>query len=178
MFAPDRSRSGMLTPIPQTAPAPVTPGIPLMSTQQTSQQSLNKQSDVTAETRSDGPSTEQVEVDVDDASWTQVEMPVPKILSEEAIAEMSGSLVKDWTELEHELTSEDSSSTDGEEVQAGNDLVKQFAPKFECDFVNIKSLVIHCIRERDVFRCGRKLCSSYVPCYEPGGYKCSKCFRV
>lgn len=43
-------------------------------------------------------------------------------------------------------------------------------------YINVSSLVIHCKRANGVFKCGRKIASSYSPVWGPHGLRCGHCF--
>ena len=47
-----------------------------------------------------------------------------------------------------------------------------------CLYINSKSLVIHCVRTGNVFRCGRKLSPNFICIWELNGIRCRRCFDV
>lgn len=167
MFNPDRTRSGMLTPVGMAQGAPLTPfgrGIPPMPSTPKPFQALEAQPEIPQEIRSP-------------ISFAGEEEPLwkgsPVAAFEEASPAEVGLADSDTTEE----NSTQSSSESGSEAE------QQEAPALMLDqpsdfYINNKSLVVHCRRNAGVLKCGRRVTPNFSKVYELNGIRCSRCFDV
>lgn len=173
LFAPDRSRSGMVTPsmmpvvpgtpfkVPVTLPAPATPGFDIRS----AFVPLNVDC-VVAKQKQGVVSFSPEHESADLTSWQHCG-------SEKAAAD-------------DVVSSPDSETTEEDSVQSISDseaeIVEDRRPEFiQPDlkyYLNQKSLVIHCERTEGVLKCGRRVSPHFIVLYELNGIRCSRCFDI
>lgn len=76
-------------------------------------------------------------------------------------------------------SSEDGSSSSSEDSDVEVDGAEEKPPSCSTDsefYVNTNSLVVHLRKAPGVFRCGRRISSSYHPIPFVHGFRCGKCF--
>ena len=167
LLHPDRTRSGMLTPVGMAHGAPLTPsgrGAPPMPLTPMPLQALAAQPEISQEARSP------MSVGgVGEELWRSS----PVAAFEEASPAETGQADSDTTEE----NSTQSSSESGDEAEQSR------APSFHFDqpsefFINSKVLVVHCCRNAGVLKCGRRVTPNLSKVYELNGIRCSRCFDV
>jgi len=179
-FAPDRTRSGMITPRTPGVAAPGTPGVKQEGEMTDAQpQSVTEVSDEELEaTDLDGDGVKLAatflrqagaEVDLPRDGWDE-----PEPFDKDAGAE------DELSETSESVNSSDVSEIEGEDEVV--DLHQRFAPLSEPSFsdvyINCNSTVLHCVGQNGKFGCGRAITKSYVKVWELNGIRCSKCFNV
>eukprot|EP00435_Cladocopium_sp_Y103_P058675 s1435_g20.t1 len=176
LFLPDRTRSGMLTPVGVAATAPITPFgrgappvpstplAPVMPMIPVAAPKVGQIADVLAFGDSSLGSWEQVE-----DSWNHPETPgdVSPSPAEKGQADSDTS----------EEDSVQSTSSSGEETEGEEPRHFSFDPPSDF-YINSKSLVIHCCRTEGVLKCGRRVTPNFSKVYELNGIRCSRCFDV
>ena len=176
-FEPDRTRSGMLTPMAQQTPrTPVGPSSASRLLQQ-----LFEEGEIAApevmqpdEEKAVGGPEPFVEAEVM-PSVSDIGAPVPpgEVRSEERSDE----------DVSESSESDPSVYTSSEEDEQPSAVVhaafeRPPDPMLGDYFINNKSLVIHLVSRPGVFRCGRKLGWLYTKVPELNGIRCTKCFNV
>ena len=181
LFHPDKTRSGMLTPVPCAPGAqPLTPVFQGAQSNVSAPGHVVSAGGVTEPASSPGegysPGTpvddtqvkmepEWPAVDLDDEI---IDVDAPKLIS------------RPWnSDSEEESSSDDSSSSEEEQNEgaASSDRGEQFVPPLAVKwFINAKTLVIHERRDAGTFRCGRSLGPTYFAVPALNGLRCGKCF--
>ena len=165
-FHPDRTRSGMLTPVP----TPATPCPPAHA----------------VATKQSGPEPLQI-IGVAEEVPREPSIGSPSEVDADLMANMEdkqsvGAGQRD--DVEDDMSSESSSSTyESDDDPAPSETIgaRYFdgivpEPAAEQWWINVKSLVIHATKTSETFVCGRKLTQSYNIVAELNGLKCSRCF--
>ena len=185
VFEPDKTRSGMLTPAKEDK-APCTPW---MSEMFTAEGVGDKVEDVLA---SDD------ELPVLDATKDIIEATGGDSARVTSDTEMSalgfkrtlalfgneseaGEADNDWEELSESSESEcsySSSSSEEGRIVKSHPIFEQIPIESGQHYVNNKSAVLHCVTGKDVFRCGRKVTSSYTLVKDLNGIRCSRCYNL
>ena len=180
-FQPDRSRSGMITPVPAprvpepTTPMPATP-LPATTTQMQVVEPVEVPSpraeSIVPSPESPLPETPKSWVKVD---WTNMDLDaVPP--DQQACPD----LLADWENETEGSSSTSESDSDVEvqmEVEAPSDARPQ-APSANWAkwFINGKTLVNHERKSEVSFKCGRTINASYFLVHTLTGLRCAKCF--
>eukprot|EP00435_Cladocopium_sp_Y103_P068717 s1151_g32.t1 len=194
-FFPDRSRSGMITPVPVAAgvdAARVVPETPLPAMKSAANEADAPQL-VVQSPESIVPSPESPLVETP-KSWECVgTTPATQQESERRQwpecsldelekgneADEPPNLLEDW---EGQSSDSDSDSTSESQASSwGGDDLQSDPPKADIAaslkyFINGSTLVIHERRSDGLFKCGRSIGSSYFPVHELNGLRCGKCF--
>ena len=161
-FMPDKTRSGMITPVLEAtgafgSKAPETP-VPPVGEIDPDEQDWEKIADPNA-----------LEEDVSEQDGLPAGEPV-SLHSTEVVEESSSDSTS---------SDEESSGSENEESpEAGHvsdaSVIFNAAAKF---YINTNSLVVHEIKTGETFKCGRRLGHSYCPLNKrTGGLSCSRCF--
>eukprot|EP00435_Cladocopium_sp_Y103_P071432 s702_g37.t1 len=166
-FHPDRTRSGMITPVGVATNAPVTPfarGMPPLP--QTPVVPVTKQKQVVHSLEDDSL-----------GSWQNVQEPetVQSFSLDEIFSPASHGVAESETSEENSVQS--SSSSEGEEEDEPQHRHFNFDPPTDL-YINNNSLVIHCCRTPGVLKCGRRVSPNFSKSYELSGIRCSRCFDV
>lgn len=206
LFAPDSTRSGMVisktlqaagtTPMPRT-PLPCTPVFvshgkvkPVNIAQQPAEEDMSGSADEKQQCNTsshDAPTSQ-------DDSWlpvdkhtgvsdiTEGESSWPVVSDSQQTQEGDQHCANDATAVSDDSSEEDDSeqSTSSSDQECNLPSADR-QPLFEVStnyFINASSLVIHCMRDALVFRCGRKLTPSYIRVNELHGVRCSRCFDL
>lgn len=178
LFHPDRTRSGMLTPVPCT-PAPATPLPPAKACDKSVDQSHDHEGLAGCEKGdlfgySPGTPAEEVQVKRE-ITWPEGELGNGVI-----DLDAPEPLTRPWDSDSDDESDESDSSSSGSEVleipESGKSDASASAPESEQWFINAKTLVIHCRRDANTFKCGRALGSSYFPVPALHGLRCGSCF--
>eukprot|EP00435_Cladocopium_sp_Y103_P038505 s526_g10.t1 len=176
LFHPDRTRSGMITPVALAPMAPVTPfgrGMPpvpatpvhqVAPTIPAADRKADDQAEVLALGNSSLGSWEHVENlwNADDASVGASPSPAD-----------CGQADSDTSE-EASVQSSSSSESEGEEEEPRH---FNFDPPSDF-YINNNSLVVHCCRTDGVLKCGRRVSPNFSKVFELNGIRCSRCFDV
>lgn len=185
LFHPDRTRSGMMTPVAMAQAAPLTPfgrgPAPLPATPQPAPLTPFGRGVPSAcadplplkkkEIQPEIP----LEVHTPVSEGAAVEdffgrSPVPA--EEDASPADVGNAESDTTEEDSIQSSSESEAGDEQGAEHFN-----FDPPSDL-YINIKSLVVHCCRNPGVLKCGRRVSPSFSKVYELNGIRCSRCFDV
>eukprot|EP00435_Cladocopium_sp_Y103_P065902 s490_g28.t1 len=176
LFHPDRTRSGMITPVGLAPMAPVTPfgrGMPPVPSTPVQQvapvipardQKVDKQAEVLAIGDSSLGSWDHVENlwNLDDVSVGASPSPAE-----------CGQADSDTSE-EASVQSSSSSETEDEKEEPRH---FNFDPPSDF-YINNNSLVVHCCRTDGVLKCGRRVSPNFSKVFELNGIRCSRCFDV
>lgn len=185
LFHPDRTRSGMMTPVGMAQAAPLTPfgrglaplpatpqpapltpfgrGVPPVHVESLQEKAEKIQSEIPLETQTPLGEWEAV----DDLFGRS---PVP--------AEEDASPA-DIGNADSETTEDDSVQSSSESEEDGEQDARHFNYDPPSDFyINVKSLVVHCCRNPGVLKCGRRVTPNFSKVYELNGIRCSRCFDV
>ena len=185
LFHPDRTRSGMMTPVGMAQAAPLTPfgrglaplpatpqpapltpfgrGVPPVHVESLQEKAEKIQSEIPLETQTPLGEWEAV----DDLFGRS---PVP--------AEKDASPA-DIGNADSETTEDDSVQSSSESEEDGEQDARHFNYDPPSDFyINVKSLVVHCCRNPGVLKCGRRVTPNFSKVYELNGIRCSRCFDV
>ena len=179
-FAPDRTRSGMITPGTPGVGAPCTPGVKTeRETPRDKVQSAIEISDEEGE--ADKPVSEDFRGPTAELEEHGLEQNVVPGVHDEPLPLVKAVVVEDeLSETSESIDSSDVSECD--DVDDRIDLHQRFAPMTEPSFsdiyINTNSTVLHCIGQNGKFGCGRTVTKSYVKVWELNGIRCSKCFNV
>ena len=179
-FFPDRSRSGMITPVPAppapmaTTPMPSTP-MPAATVTQ-----LDEPSGVASqEVESLVPSPESPLLD-SPGSWRKVDWHEQAMQEDVPEAVDPPNLLGDWRDNSSDSSYGSDSDSDvemrwdeGTTVGGSSRVPSNACVKY---FINGKTLVIHQRRDESLFKCGRVIGDSYFPVASLSGLRCGKCF--
>ena len=175
MFFPDRTRSGMITPVPA-------PGAPVTSTPQPATPmpaAVEVVSEIVKGSDSVAPSPESP-LDDTPKSWQLVGWPANDLEEVDTQHVDPPNLLADW-----DGDSEESSSCSDSESGEDMDQVEELASSSEsrqtsvaCSrwFINGRTLVNHERRNETTFKCGRAIGTPYFPVHQLTGLRCGKCF--
>lgn len=179
-FFPDRSRSGMITPVPApcapgwTTPMPSTPLPPGQPAQAKAEVALANADSVSIAPSPESPLPETPK------SWQKLEWPGHDLDDEFQAAPEAPDLLKDWGESSSDSSyASDSDSdvlvqvADDEGAENASQARSEMAVKW---YINGKTLVNHERRNATLFRCGRVISDSFFPVHRLTGLRCSKCF--
>ena len=177
-FEPDRTRSGMLTPVGSQAPAtPVGP----------SAASRMFRDFVVAEALPPDELEKQLDEAVISDRWSLVgeseklvESPVEHEAQGLQSSTMKGPQEPELSESSESDASVDTSSDNevDQKEEVPNALCKPPEPICGDFFINNKSLVIHIVSRPGFFRCGAKLGWLYTKVPELHGIRCTRCFNL
>ena len=179
-FFPDRSRSGLITPVPvpgvpvAATPLPATP-LPAAVPEQADQVAGT----VVHETASVVPSPESPLME-SPGSWNKVEWPEQELQDDASRAPEPPNLLADWQDNSSDSSYGSDSDSDVEVTwdQGSSAGAPSHASAYACVkwFINGKTLVIHERRNETLFKCGRVIGDSYFPIARLTGLRCGKCF--
>ena len=179
-FFPDKSRSGMITPVP--APRAPGPMMPMPSTPMPSMQTENQEVAMVEEQQdvaSVAPSPESPLPETP-KSWQKIDWPTDEVVDVESQAPDPPDLLKDWDSDSSNSCSDSDSDSDVEVSleQAGEpDKASQAAvPSTLKWYINGGTLVIHERRNEKLFKCGRVIGPPYFPVHQLTGLRCGQCF--
>ena len=179
-FFLDRSRSGMITPVPA-------PGVPLAATPLPStplptavpEQTCEVAGAVEHEVASVVPSPESPLME-SPGSWNRVEWPEQELQDDAPQAPEPPNLLEDWQANSSDSSYGSDSDSDVEVTwdRGSSAGASSQAPACACVkwFINGKTLVIHERRNETLFKCGRVIGDSYFPIARLTGQRCGKCF--
>lgn len=175
-FFPDRSRSGMITPVPApkapsgSTPMPATPFV-MAGTGGHAERSPGGASIV--------PSPESPLPETPN-SWQRIEWPEQddaEQVHEDAVAP---DLLGDWNCASSDSSQESSSDSDvevqWEQVDLNEPASQPSAAARVKWYINGKTLVNHERRNEVSFKCGRTIGASYFPVHQLTGLRCNTCF--
>lgn len=176
-FAPDRTRSGMMTPRPLSAAVPATPPTDL--------DKVLAAEGLLVERTGDVPLSG-ITMEPEDAAarWraavSRVDMESTQSMEEAPPEDGDHEHCDDWSETSE--SADDSSDSDSGLDESVVDFHQRFAPVSEPSladvYVNINSTVLHCVGPNGKFKCGRAVSKSYSKVWEMNGIRCSKCFNI
>ena len=179
-FAPDRTRSGMITPRPPGCRAPCTPGV-----KQEVEMTAGDTPSFIGITEDEGEAVENANEAVTSGvpilmqRETELDPHRLDMTVTEPMIRVTGD-VDELSETSESINSSDVSGEDDDDEVV--DLHQKFAPFTEPSFsdiyINCNSTVLHCVGPNGKFRCGRAVTKSYVKVWELNGIRCSKCFNV
>ena len=176
-FEPDRTRSGMLTPVPSQAPG--TPVGPTSASRLI--QGLLEADRVGLDGKEDS------ETAAVDASWCMIEASEERAELPDGLVtnpeNVPGQKQSEQIELSESSESdpsvtESSDEQEEEQVKVHEAIDKPPKPTSGDFYINNKSLVIHLVVRPGFFRCGRKLGWLYTKVPELHGIRCTKCFNL
>ena len=180
-FFPDRSRSGIITPVPApgaplaATPLPSTP-LPAAVPEQTCEIAGAVEHDVASVV----PSPESPLME-SPGSWNKVEWPEQELQDDASQTPEPPNLLEDWQDNSSDSSYGSDSDSDVKVTwdRGSSAGASSQAPAYACVkwFINGKTLVIHERRNETLFKCGRVIGdSSYFPIARLTGLRCGKCF--
>ena len=177
-FAPDATRSGMLTPNPATPAVPGTPvghGVQLRVDEHEDDKGAYGPEVVPCKTSDE--EVHSVNEDVESVGMVSgVDSKHPSDVGDSPFVKVTDDDVVSSTS---ESNADDSSSSDGEERIV--DIYKHYGREEPLQFdvfINNTSLVLHCVGAAGRFRCGRVVTKTYSRVQELNGIRCTRCFDV
>ena len=177
-FAPDATRSGMLTPKPASAPVPTTPvgfNVEMRVAGDDCDHAGALQEVISCKSSDEGATNETGVVEIDEdrsecGSFQKVSVGNPPTIE--------GLSDDNWSSTS-ESNADQSSSSDAEDRII--DIYQHYGPKEPLQFdtyINNGSLVLHCVGKEGRFRCGRLITKTYSRVHELNGIRCTRCFDV
>ena len=185
VFEPDKTRSGMITPVRESQ----APSTPWMSRVLTADEVGNVgdeifKSDDELPLLHAAPDANAVQVrdSISSASGTdEAAKDFRSSLAAFGCQQEVRSAAGDSEELSETSESErsySSSSSEERRIVKTHPVFEQVPIESGQHYVNNNSAVLHCVTGRDVFRCGRKVTSSYTLVKELNGIRCSRCYNL
>eukprot|EP00435_Cladocopium_sp_Y103_P063818 s464_g25.t1 len=182
MFHPDRTRSGMITPVGQALmtpfgrgmpPAPQTPMVPHFP------QTPTMPAGQVIASASKEPAKPMEVLAFGESSMGSWELPDPLWHPDDA-SEVASPSPAEVGQADSDTSEEGSvQSSSSSESEEDEEKPRHFNYDPPSDFyMNTKSLVVHCCRHAGVLKCGRRVTPNFCKVYELNGIRCSRCFDV
>ena len=177
-FAPDETRSGMLTPKPVTTTTPGTPvshGVQLRVDGEFQRPEVGEPQVIECKSSEEDEPPKVGVTEIEESPSEVCRQPAVESDVHPAVEEP---LEDGWSSTS-ESNADDSSSSD--EDGRIKDIYQHYGNheplQFDV-FINNTSLVLHCVGATGRFRCGRLVTKTYSRVHELNGIRCTRCFDV